>query len=95
MAHELPDPEAIQEEPLRPLLALVAFAAHALQIALDAEYPEPLPELPDGATRDPAQWTAEALAGHLESLRSALDLHRLALDHRNARSGTPASHEDF
>ena len=87
-SNELPRPGEIMEEPLRPLLAVVECAAHALQIALDADYPEPLPDLPgpDDGPPDPARWTAEVLAAQLQTLRVALGLYEAALKHRNARS---------
>ena len=82
MLDEVPRPDKIMEEPLRALLAVVECAVYALQNALDAEYPEPLSDdelLPQA----PDQWTAEALAGQLESVRSALGLYELALKRRN------------
>jgi len=95
MRDELPHPGAIAEEPLRPLLAVVACAAHALQLALDAEYPDPLPDEPgpQDAPPDPARWTAEVLAGQLQSLRGTLGLYEVALRHRNARSSWPTRAE--
>ena len=88
MRDELPHPGKIIEEPLRPLLAVVACAAHALQLALDAEYPDPLPDRPgpDDGPPDPSRWIAEVLAAQLQSLRAAIGLYEVALRHRNARS---------
>ena len=86
MPYELPTPDQISEEPLRPLLATVHAASHNLLCALYAEYPEsfPTPAPPDGEHLDPSLWTAPALAQVIQSLHEMLDLHDRALTERNA-----------
>jgi hypothetical protein len=89
MRDELPHPHLgeTMEEPLRPLLAVVDRALHALQLVLHAEYIEPISEheyMPD----DPAPWIAEALTSQIDCLRADLGLYALALKRRNMR---PAS----
>ena len=84
--YELPTPNQIAEEPLRPLLATVQAAAENLLHALYAEYPDGLPDAEPmlADPRDPALWTAPALAQALESLLEMLGLHDRALIERNA-----------
>jgi hypothetical protein len=86
MAHEIPDFQAVLEDHLRPLLAVTAFAAHALQVALEAEYPDAILDEPslDDWPQDPARWTAEVLSAHLETVRVAIGLYETALRHRHA-----------
>lgn len=86
MPYELPTPDQISEEPLRPLLATVQAATHNLLFALYAENPESFPavEAPEDAPLDPALWTAPALAQAIENLHEMLDLHDRALTERNA-----------
>jgi hypothetical protein len=93
MPHELPDPEEIHEEHLRPLLAATSFVAHALQIALGAEYPDAILDEPtlDDWPQDPVHWTAEALVSLLETLRGAIALHETALRHRHGLRSFRAS----
>ena len=84
--YELPTPDQIAEEPLRPLLATVQTATHNLLRALYTESPDAFPAVdpPEHAPLDPALWTTPALAQALENLLEMLDLHDRALIERNA-----------
>lgn len=86
MPYELPTPDQISEEPLRPLLATVQAATHNLLCAIHAENPDYGPTVPplDGVLLDPALWTALALVEAIEHLHELLDLHDRALVERHA-----------
>jgi hypothetical protein len=82
--YEVPTPDQIAEEPLRPLLATVQAATHNLIHALQTERPVAFPAMdpPGPAPLDPGCWTALALA--LENLLEMLNLHDRALTERHA-----------
>jgi len=81
----LPIPPEIQEEPIRPLLAVLDHAARATLLALHAEHPDGWPD-PDGEadmSTDAAAWMDSALALQIEGLLSILEIHDRALRERH------------
>jgi hypothetical protein len=82
---ELPNPQQIQEETIRPLLAVLDQAARATLLALDAEHADGWadPYLDGEAPSDAAAWMATALAVQIEGLLRILRTHDRALRERH------------
>ena len=81
----LPTPQEIQEEPIRPLLAVLDQAAHAALLALHAENPDgwPDPDREADMPADAAAWMDSALAIQIEGLLRILEIHARALRERH------------
>jgi len=81
----LPSSQEIQEEPIRPLLAVLDHAARATLLALHAEHPDgwPEPDYGDELPADGAAWVDTALAIQIEGLLRILDVHARALRERH------------
>ena len=82
---DLPTPREIQDEPIRPLLAVLDQAARATLLALYAEHPDgwPDPDLGAGLPIDAAAWLDPALAVQIEGLLRLLEIHARALRERH------------
>ena len=82
---DLPTPQEIQDEPIRPLLAVLDQAARATLLALHAEHPDgwPDPDCEADMSTDAAAWLDSALALQIEGLLSILEIHDRALRERH------------
>jgi len=82
---DLPTPQEVQDEPIRPLLAVLDQAARATLLALHAEHPDgwPDPDVDGELPPDPTTWVETALAVQIEGLLRTLEIHARALRERH------------
>ena len=82
---DLPTPQEIQEEPIRPLLVALDQTARAVLLTLHAEYPDGWPDPDPGAELplDGAAWLDHAVAVQIEGLLRLLETHARALRDRH------------
>ena len=79
---EVPTPDRIAEEPLRPLLTTIRTGSMSMLEALYAECPDAFPGMADEAC-DPEELvlrTTHLLAQATEGMLEAIELHEEALD---------------
>ena len=91
----LPIPPEIQEEPIRPLLAVLDHADRATLVALHAENPDgwPDPDVDGELPPDAATWVQTLLAVQIEGLLRILEVHAQALRERHLFR--PLRRDDF